>query len=168
MPELPSAVFDLLAGVDLILHAGDLDDPAILEELRRIAPVQAVRGNIHLQAPWPNDQRLPLSLDLEIEGQRIVVTHGHLSLWYSFVEKLWMFVPDHHRHVNRALVKRVARAFPGADVYVFGHSHRALVERWEGALFVNPGAVCSTWGEAASVARLRVTAGGVEAEILRL
>jgi predicted phosphodiesterase len=148
MPELPPALFDCLADVDLILHAGDLDDPAILDELRRMAPVQAVRGNIHLQAPWPNDQQLPLSLDLLIEGQRIVVTHGHLSLWYSFVEKLWLFVPDHHRHVNRALMKRV--------------------ERWEGALFVNPGAVCPTRGEAASVARLRVTEGRVEAEVLRL
>lgn len=168
MPALPLAVFDFLAGVDLILHAGDLSDPAILEELRRIAPVRAVRGNIHLQAPWPNDQRLPLSLDLQIEGQRIVVTHGHLSLWKSFLEKRWMFVPDHHRHLNRVLAKRVARAFPGADVYVFGHSHQALVERSEGALFVNPGAVCPTRGKASSVARLQVTAGGAEAKIVPL
>jgi putative phosphoesterase len=168
MPALPPAVFDLLAGVDLILHAGDLSDPAILVELRRVAPVQAVRGNLHLQAPWPNDQRLPLTLDLEIKGRRTVVTHGHISLWKSFLEKLWMFVPDHHRHLNRILAKRVARAFPGADVYVFGHTHQALVERWEGALFVNPGAVCPTRRKVSSVARLQVMAGGAEAEILPL
>jgi hypothetical protein len=168
MPALPPAVFDLLAGVDLILHAGDLSDPAILEDLRRVAPVHAVRGNLHLQEPWPNDQRLPLSVELEIKGQRIVVTHGHLSLWNNLLDKLWMFVPDHHRHLNRILARRVARAFPSADVYVFGHTHQALVERWQEALFVNPGAVCPTRRKASSIARLQVIARGAEAEIISL
>jgi putative phosphoesterase len=168
MPALPPTLFDRLAGVDLILHAGDLDAPAILDELRRIAPVRAVRGNRHLQAPWPNDQSLPLSLDLEIEGHRIVVTHGHLSFWNSLWEKLWLLWPDHRSRANALLVKRLARAFPGADVCIFGHSHRALVERRDGVLFVNPGAACPTEGEIASVARLKVTPDGVEAVVLPL
>ena len=46
--RLPKTVLDALAGVDLILHAGDVDDPAALEPLRAIAPVHAVRGNVHL------------------------------------------------------------------------------------------------------------------------
>lgn len=168
LPALPPALFDRLAGVDLILHAGDLDDPAILDELRQIAPVQAVRGNLHLQAPWPNDQHLPLSLDLEIAGQRIVVTHGHLSFWRNLWDKHWLLWPDHKGQANACLPKRLARAFPGADVYAFGHSHRALVERRDGALFVNPGAVCPTRGEIASVARLTVTPTNVEVAILPL
>jgi putative phosphoesterase len=168
MPALPQALFDRLVGVDLILHAGDLDDPSILNKLRQIAPVQAVRGNLHLQAPWPNDQRLPLSLDLEITGHRIIVTHGHLSFWCNLVEKRWLLWPDHKGRANAHLPKRLARAFPGADAYVFGHSHRALIERRDGALFVNPGAVCPTRGEIASVARLTVTPANVEAEIVPL
>lgn len=168
MSALPPSLIDLLSGVDLILHAGDLDDLAVLDALRRVAPTQAVRGNRHLHAPWPNDQRLPLFLELQIEGQRILLTHGHLSLWRSIAEKYWLLLPNHHDFANLRLMGRVARAFPGADVYLFGHSHRALVRRREGALFVNPGAVCPTRGEVPSVARLTVTQEAVEAQIVRL
>lgn len=168
LAALPPALFERLAGVDLILHAGDLVDPAILDDLEQIAPTLAVRGNLHLQSPWPNDQHLPRALDLGIQGRRIVVSHGHLSNWNTIWEKLWLLLPNHHGRANRRLPRRLARAFPGADVYVFGHSHRALVARQNGALFVNPGAVCPTHGEAASVARLTVTPESIEAEILPL
>jgi len=166
MAALPPPLFERLAGVDLILHAGDLDDPVILDELGQIAPVQAVRGNRHLQSPWPNDQRLPLFLDLEIEGQRIIVTHGHLSFWNNILDKFRLLIPGYFKRVNSFLMQRVSRAFPDADVYVFGHTHRALAEWCDGAFFVNPGAVCrSPWG-APSVARLTVTPKRVEAEIV--
>jgi putative phosphoesterase len=168
MAALPPEVLGRLEGVDLILHAGDVDDPAILDELGQIAPVEAVRGNWHVLAPWPNDQRLPLFLELEIEAHRIVVTHGHLNLWNSFLEKFWLFLPDRRRRINRIIVTRLAHRFPGADVYVFGHTHRALVERRGGALFVNPGAVCPARGQIASMGRLVVTRCGVEAEIVPL
>ncbi len=168
LPALPPAVFTHLSGVDLILHAGDLVDPAILKPLGRIAPVQAVRGNLHLQSPWPNDQRLPMYLDLNILGHRLLVTHGHLSHLRNLIEKWWLLLPNHPRFANHRLMKRLVRAFPGADVYIFGHSHRATVVRWRGALFVNPGATCPTRNETPSVARLTVTTEGVEAEILRL
>jgi putative phosphoesterase len=168
MAALPPSLFERLAGVDLILHAGDVDDPAVLEDLSRVAPVAAVRGNWHLLAPWPNDRRLPAHLALDVAGRRVVLAHGHVTLWNSLWEKVWMFTSDHRGRANRRMVRRLARAFPGADVYVFGHSHRALVERHGGALFVNPGAVCPTPGEVASVARLSLTPGGVEAEIVPL
>jgi putative phosphoesterase len=145
-----------------------VDDPAILDELRKVAPVQAVRGNWHLLKPWPNDQRLPLFLDLLIEGHRIVVTHGHLNAWNNILEKIRLFLPNPPRNVNRALARRLIRAFPGADVYVFGHTHRALVERRGGVLFVNPGAVCPAPWKTASIGRLWVSRGQVGAEIIRL
>jgi putative phosphoesterase len=168
MRALPSVLFERLAGVDLVLHAGDLDDPSILEMLRQIAPVYAVRGNVHFQAPWPNDQALPLYLDLEIEGRRILLTHGHLSLWNTLKEKAWLLLPDMAGRANRSIIKRLLHAFPGRDVYMFGHSHRALIERRGAAIFVNPGAVCSTRGEAASVARVTVTVSRLDARILPL
>lgn len=168
MPTLPTTLFDRLTGIDLILHAGDLDDPVILDELSRVAPVQAVRGNWHLRSPWPNDQSLPLALDLQIEGQRLVVTHGHLSPWRDLWEKYRLLWPGHRQRTNRRLIGRLARAFPGADVYVFGHTHRALVERHGGALFVNPGAVCPTRKEIASIGRLTITPAGAEAKIVPL
>jgi len=168
LAALPSAVFERLAGVDLILHAGDLDDPIVLDDLSQIAPVQAVRGNRHLQSPWPNDQRLPLFLDLEIEGQRIIVTHGHLSLWNNILDKFWLLIPRYEGAVNRYLMRRVSHAFPGANVYVFGHTHRALIEWHDGALFVNPGAVCPSQWRVPSLAKLMVTPESVDAEIITI
>jgi uncharacterized protein len=168
MRALPPTLLERLAGVDLLLHAGDLDDPAILDELARIAPVWAVCGNVHFQAPWPNDRSLPLYLDLEIEGQRILLTHGHLSFWNTLREKLWLFLPNMPGRANRRIMERLTRTFPSADVYIFGHSHRPLIQRRAAGLFVNPGAVCRTWGERPAVARLVVTPAGVEAEILPL
>lgn len=165
---LPPALFDCFAGVDLILHAGDLVSLAVLQDLRRIAPTQAVRGNFHFLAPWPHDLRLPLYLDLEVEGQRIVVTHGHMSFWRSVWEKIWMLRPDPQGRANRRMLKDVPRAFPGADVYVFGHSHRALIQRQNGALFINPGVACSSKLGPPSVARLTLTPASVKAVIIPL
>ncbi len=162
------ALFDCFSGVDLILHAGDLVSLSVLDSLRRIAPTQAVRGNVHFLAPWPHDQRLPLHLDLEIEGQRIVVTHGHLTFWRSVWEKIWLLRPDYQGRANRRMIRDVPRAFPGADVYIFGHSHRALIQRRDGVLFINPGVACPSRLGPSSVARLTVTPDSVEAVIIPL
>jgi putative phosphoesterase len=168
MAALPPAMLERLSGCDLILHAGDLDDPRILEPLAAIAPVKAVRGNWHLLAPWPNDQQLPLFHDFELEGQRILLTHGHLSVWNSFWEKRLLLFPNHHEQFNRSMMRRLPEAFPGADVYVFGHSHKPLIERHAGALFLNPGAVCPTLGVRSSLALLTVTPDRVTAQIVWL
>lgn len=168
MAALTPVLFERLDGVDLIIHLGDLDDVAVLEGLRHIAPVAAVRGNLHLPFPWPNDRRLPLSLDIEIDGQRLVATHGHFSFWNSFWEKRGMFRRQHRHLTNQRIMRRAPEKFPGADVYAFGHTHRALVERRDGVLFVNPGAVCPTPGEVTSVAHLTLTPNGAEAQILAL
>jgi putative phosphoesterase len=168
MAALPPSLFERLDGVDLILHAGDLDDPAILDELGRVAPVQAVRGNFHLQSPWPNDRRLPLFLDLMLAGQRVLVTHGHFSFWNSLREKVGMWRSDHRLRVSAHIMARLARVAPGADVYVFGHTHLAMVRRQAGALFVNPGAVCPTQCTLPSVARLTLTPDRAKVEILSL
>jgi putative phosphoesterase len=168
MRSLPIALFEKLSNVDLILHAGDLDDVAILDELSTIAPVMAVRGNVHFQSPWPHDQRLPLYLWLGIAGHRILLTHGHLSIWNNLWEKLFLFRPDHQLVVNRLIMGRLRRVFPDADVYVFGHTHRSLIERRDGALFINPGAVCSRRRNGASIARMTVFTQGIGVEILWL
>jgi hypothetical protein len=165
---LPPALSDCFAGVDLILHAGDLVSLSVLRDLRRIAPTQAVRGNFHFLAPWPHDLCLPLYLDLEIESQRIVVTHGHLSFWRSVREKIWLLRPDPQGRANRRMLQAVPRAFPGADVYVFGHSHRPLIQRQDGALFINPGVACPSKFGPPSVARLTVTPDDVQAVIIPL
>lgn len=100
-----------LCGVAQILHAGDVGGPEVLEGLRTIAPVQAVRGNNDRDA-WSGS--LPARLSLRIAGVNILVLHDLNELDQG---------PDSRAH----------------RVVVAGHSHKpALVER-NGILFVNPG-----------------------------
>lgn len=101
-------------GVDLILHAGDVGRSAVLDALRGIAPVHAVAGNVDVPG-----HGLPLVVDLELEGVRVHVSHGHET-----------GSPTPERLVSRY----------DADVIVYGHTHRALMRRTGTALVVNPGA----------------------------
>lgn len=103
-----------LAGVSLILHAGDVCGDTILDELALIAPVRAVYGNCD---EW--DPRLAERLDLEVAGVRIHVSHGH--------------------ELGRPAAATVAAAYD-ADVCVYGHTHRQLIERVGTTLVINPGA----------------------------
>lgn len=111
-------VFRVFEGVDRILHAGDVGREDILTELGAIAPVDAVFGNTD---GW--DLRATLAADrtIEMEGHRVVLVHGDV---------LGSPTPAALRH-----------AFPRADVVVYGHTHRQLIDVEEGgALVVNPGA----------------------------
>lgn len=107
-------VFAALEGVELILHAGDVG-AGVLEELTAIAPVAAVYGN----TDPTDDSRLPQSIDREIAGLRVHVSHGH---------ELGSPTPE------RLLAKY------DADVIVYGHTHQQKVVHADGRLVVNPGA----------------------------
>jgi putative phosphoesterase len=171
--QLPRTVLEALSGVDLILHAGDVDDPAALEPLRAIAPVYAVRGNIHIQDFSDGGKALPALVELQVAGQRLVLTHGHQPGLLGFFLKgldviaQWMRLMD-NAQLNRRTVRRLACLYPDADIIVFGHSHRAHVE-WVGrALLVNPGAVCATAGEKPTVARMCLGVQLPDVEIIPL
>jgi hypothetical protein len=173
LKRMPDAVLDALAGVDLILHAGDVDDPAALEPLLAIAPMHAVRGNIHIQDLSDGGATLPTAVKLQLAGRRVVLTHGHRPGPLGFTLKgldvagQWLGLTDNGQS-NWRIARRLARLYPEADVVVFGHTHRAHVE-WVGrALLVNPGAVCATPRERPTVARMRLGAGKPEVEICRL
>ncbi len=114
---IPPAVLDGLAGVDLIIHAGDLVSAEVLETLRRIAPVQAVAGN---NDPPPLAMGLGETLELELSGYRIGVAHGHLG-------------------TGKSTVERALSHFQGAHCVIFGHSHMPYCQ-WHGStLAFNPG-----------------------------
>lgn len=100
-----------LAGVDRIIHAGDICDADVLEQLDRIAPLIAVRGN-NDRGAWANALRDRETLD--IGNVRILVLH------------------DLH---DLAIDPRTA----GIDVVITGHSHRPSIRREGGVLYVNPG-----------------------------
>jgi putative phosphoesterase len=115
--QLRPEVFAAFEGVDLILHAGDVGHPPIITELETIAPVRAVHGNtdgFDIRGLYGEE------LKLELEGKQIVVVHGHL-LGSPTPEKL------------RLMYKQ-------ADLVVYGHTHRQLLDATAAPVVVNPGA----------------------------
>ena len=98
-------------GADLIIHAGDIGDPGILEKLGLIAPVHAVKGNMD-KGKWA--ETLPLTDVIEVHGRFIYVLHEieHLDL------------------------DPVAAKF---DMVVFGHSHKAELKKKDSVFYLNPG-----------------------------
>lgn len=136
-------VFPALAGVELILHAGDVGED-VLEELAAIAPVLAVFGNTDPR----EDVRLAESIERTIEGVRIHVSHGH---------ELGSPTPE------RLLAKY------DADVIVYGHTHQQKVVEAGGRLVVNPGAAGPRrFKVRPSVGRLTISGGSGRVEILEL
>ena len=120
--------------VDLILHAGDICVPRVLDELSEVAPVLAVRGNRDIL--FGND--LPISRTLEINGTKVLLTHGHMSLTSYWLDKFQHLLIGYR--LNR-YTRRLRKEMPGAGVYIFGHSHRSEVIWQEDVLFFNPGSV---------------------------
>ena len=142
--QLPDAVLLAMQGMDAILHAGDVEDYAVLRALGRIAPVYAVRGNLHWQfTSGVHDQELPAALRLRWRTQRIWMTHGHLNFGMSLVDKALSFTSgDKHERINAAIIYRLQRVRPAeSTVVIFGHSHRSIARTIDGVLYYNPGAV---------------------------
>jgi putative phosphoesterase len=171
--RLPEGVLKALEGVDLILHAGDVDDPTRLMPLRQIAPVYAVRGNYHLLDLSDGGAALPALVTMDLAGYRVVLTHGHVPGLLGYVVKVRDIVAQSlfgadNEYLNDYTVPRLARRYPDADVIVFGHTHRARVERVGRVLIVNPGAVCPGEGDPKTVARMRLGDGPPTVEIVPL
>lgn len=138
---LREEALDALQGVDRIVHAGDVDDPKILEGLEEVAPVSAVRGNVD-RGPWA--EALPETRVVEVGGRQLYVLHDPARL---------------------DLDPRAA----GFDAVVHGHTHRPRNEVVEGVLRLNPGSAGrSRFGRPVTLARLRVGPRDLEAEIVPL
>lgn len=146
LARIPDSVFSGLAGSDVILHAGDLEDPAILQPLRAIAPVYAVRGNLHWQfSTGTHDQELPLAITVRLGAQVIWLTHGHFSFAYSVIDKFSGYATGRkHQGVNDLLIDRLRRMRPpDATAVVFGHSHLSVAREIDGVMYYNPGSVAA-------------------------
>jgi putative phosphoesterase len=149
LDALPERVFEIFQGVDLILHAGDINAEETLAALRRIAPVEAVRGDHDRLLP-----SLPASREITVEGKRIVIVHGERSHWIEEPQTLlWTFSLGYF-HPHAGLPRVLRRRFPGADAIVYGHTHEPRAETIDGTLLFNPGAV-HQWNP--TTARRRLT-----------
>ncbi len=137
-------IFDALDSVELILHAGDVGGWSVLDELKAIAPVRAVYGNTDLA----DDPSLQAAIELNVDGFSIHVSHGH--------------------EVGPPTPGRLLAAYK-ADIIVYGHTHKPLVERSGNRLVVNPGAAGPRrFKLQPSVARLTIAPGKADVEILWL
>ena len=139
---LRSAVHSALAGVEMILHAGDVGGREILDELRIIAPVHAVAGNTDTPGEYP------VEFKTAVGGMSIHLSHGH--------------------EVGAPTPARLAARYD-ADVIVYGHTHQQLVTRIEDRVIVNPGAAGQRrFKLSPSVAILLISGGKAEVEIIGL
>jgi len=110
-------VLDVFRDVDHILHAGDVGPLDLLAELEALAPVTAVYGNTD---GWDVRARLPPVARVELDGFRVVVTHG---------DQLGSPTPE-----------KLQAAFPDAEILVFGHTHRPILTLVDVVVTVmNPG-----------------------------
>lgn len=168
--RLPEQIFHIFSDVDLILHAGDVDRIQCLDDLAALAPLHAVRGNLHFLDLSDGGRDLPVDLRLTVAGRDVVVNHGGWTgLWSQagdwFVES---FIRPGGDRLNARMANRLALLYPQADVVVFGHSHRAYRAWHNGTLVFNPGAVCPTKHRIASVGRLYLGPNAIETEVVPL
>jgi putative phosphoesterase len=153
--ELPERLAEIWSGVDLILHAGDVGELAVLDLLGQIAPVVAVHGN---DEPEYVKQQLPGEQLIALAGQRVLLWHSHY--------------PDPvEEKANRPgpwepkLARIAGRGQElGASVVVYGHTHVPMIIHIDGVLLVNPGALAAgsyfSRQAIATIARLTLTAAG--------
>ena len=134
LPVLPEEISKLFRGVDLILHAGDITGTEVLDELRLVAPVVAVRGN--------HDRLdLPASTVVEVGSKRIGLIHGHRAGWKELPSFVSNEIFDGWPFWWGGFQGQVLRAFQDVDAIIFGHFHRSYVAWHQNVLLFNPGAV---------------------------
>jgi hypothetical protein len=136
----PEAI-QALIGVDHILHAGDVGDPLILDKLRWIAPLTAVRGNVDVSGVC---RALPASYVIELGGRYFYLVHS---------------VHDLDLNLKAA----------GIAMVVSGHTHRAEIEERQGVLYLNPGSAGPRrFDLPVTLAKVTVADGTVRAHIVNL
>ena len=134
-PEAKAA----LEGVDALVHAGDIGKPGLLAELREIAPLTVIRGNVDR---WATD--LPDTEILQLKGYRFYVLHNLNEL-------------------------KLDPGAAGFDVVISGHSHKPMVSTRDSVLYLNPGSAGPRrFSLPVALARLQVSAAGLQPEIIEL
>jgi putative phosphoesterase len=137
---LPAAI-RALKGVDLIIHAGDIDTTEVLDELQSIAPVVAVRGNMDMAE---NLRQLPETETVEVADVLLYVIHN----------------------IHRL---DIAPSKAGFDAVIFGHSHYPSIVKNNGVLFLNPGSAAQPRRNyPASLAILTIQGNAIEARIVNI
>ena len=121
--EIPDQILVALSKVDLIIHAGDFTERAVLDGLRTLGEVKAVCGNMdsaELKGMLPQQELFIAN------GKRIGLTHGSGGIW--------------------RIAQRVRKMFNDTDIIIYGHSHKPANRYLEGSLLFNPGRARDSFG----------------------
>ncbi len=155
-------VLEAFRGVDLIFHAGDIHEFHVLDELERVAPVYAARGNGEDGSGGrdvqPEDPRVRYAWLLPIEGLKVGLTH---------------YVPVPERPPNFTLARWIERFFPDErpDVIVSGDTHVERIATIDGVYCVNPGSPTYPHNydtQLGTIGMLEISSGRAHAEVLQL
>jgi len=148
---LDPAVLTIFAGVDHIIHAGDVMDAAILEQLATVAPVTAVAGNMDSGQPTSG---LPRQVTGEVAGVRFLVGHKRKRLL---------------RDLAAGDIEGLAAGEP-PDLVIYGHDHVPAAAWVEGTLYLDPGSASAPHEEddGPTVAIVEVTAAGLAVSFVPL
>ena len=138
LADVPDPILRALADVDLIVHAGDFTEKAVLDGLRKLGEVKAVLGNMD---SGELRKMLPRHDLFIVGGKKVGLTHGWGVPWG---------LPD-----------RVKEIFPDADIVIFGHSHQPTNQFMGRTLLFNPGRARNSFG-------LLTIGEEIKAEILRV
>ena len=145
---IPKMVFKVFENVDFIVHAGDLVQLAVIDELEQLAPVLAVHGN--MDGPEVSGA-LPKLNSLKLSDWKIGVMHDPSTMF------------------GMGKMREIARQ-NGFDVFVYGHTHNSSI-KWEGkTLYINPGSPTNptSFISRPSVGLLKVTREAIVPEILHI
>jgi uncharacterized protein len=138
---LRPAAIKALRGVEHILHAGDVGDPAILDELRKLAPVTAIRGNIDVGGACAY---LPATEVITLDGHTFYMLHDRQALDLDPVAA-------------------------GFSAVISGHSHKPLIEWRNGVLYMNPGSAGPRrFSLPISLGLLKIQANALQPELVTL
>jgi len=138
---LPQSVSKVFKNTDLIIHAGDIGNPDIIEALEKIAPTRAVRGNMDM-GQWA--RQLRQNETITINNQRLYVIHDIYKL-------------------------NIRAQSDTYRVVICGHTHRPQMEKQQGILYLNPGsAVQPRFGYPPSVALLEIKGEAIRARMIDL
>ncbi len=130
-----------LKGSDLIIHAGDIGSVEIINRLKKLAPVKAIRGNIDKDKCI---EEFPEALDFKFGNKKVFVIHNIKDMEYNYEEKKF-------------------------DIIISGHSHKPLIKEENGVLFLNPGSAGKRrFNLPISIAKLIIKENKISAKIIEL
>ena len=160
--QLPPALAQVFAGVDIILHAGDV---CTLETLRELQNQFALTMAVHGERDDEDVQHyLESQQVVEFANRRVGLIHGHQIVATPWWKRMWMGA----ERLEAALHAGLVGAFEGVDCIVYGHTHRPYVGMHDGVLYFNPGPAAPIDGRRPSVGLLDISDESVAGDIIYL